>query len=60
MRYKIEVTDTETGEVSTAEIGQNEIYFVMSGTAHIDSVNAYQNGTVQVTFKDVDPRSYLP
>jgi len=59
MRYKIQVTDTETGEVHEDEFGHNCVYFVFSGSAYMDSYQAHKNGTFQAVFKDIDMKEML-
>lgn len=59
MRYKIQVTDTETGEVHEAECGHDEVYFIMTGKAYLDSYQAHGSGTLQAVFKDVNTREMM-
>lgn len=55
MRYKIRVTDTETGEIKTSECAHNAVCNIMTGSAFMESFFVSKDGTLQVTFKGVDP-----
>jgi hypothetical protein len=55
MAIRVTVTDTESGESSTAEVEDNYI-LVCAGTCHQDGVQVYPaKGTHVITVKGVRP-----
>lgn len=54
-RIKVTVTDPETGDSETAEIIDDYV-ITCAGSAYVDSVQTYANGTHVITVKGRRPR----
>lgn len=51
---RVTVSDPDTGEVlETQDVAYNNYVVLVTGTAHLTSIQDYGNGTVQLTVKGV-------